>query len=51
LEESFRKEEEKVILEGVRINTKRYVDIFYSIVDQVMPKRNIATNPEEVILL
>lgn len=46
LEYTFKKEEETVILEGVKNNVKRYVEIFYSIVDSIVPSRNI--NPEDV---
>ncbi len=49
IEESLRKEEDKVILEGVKTNVKRYVEIFYGIVDSIMPKRSLNINPEDVL--
>ena len=46
IEETFRKEEEKVIVVGFRKNVKHYIDILYNVVDSILPKRNI--NPEDV---
>jgi hypothetical protein len=46
----LRKEEDKVILDQVKSNTKRYVEIFYEIVEKNMPSRNLSINPEDVKL-
>lgn len=48
MEETFRKEEEREVLERIRTNTKRYVELVYEIVEKNMPGRNIEINPEDV---
>lgn len=49
MEETLRKEEDREILERVRTNTKRYVEVLYEIVEKNMPGRNIEINPEDVL--
>jgi hypothetical protein len=48
MEETLRKEEDREILERIRTNTKRYVEVLYEIVEKNMPARNIEINPEDV---
>jgi hypothetical protein len=49
MEETLRKEEDREILERVRTNTKRYVELLYEIVEKNMPARNVDINPEDVL--
>jgi hypothetical protein len=44
----FHKEDERLILESLRTNTKRYVEIFTDIAEQLMPKRQKPINAEDV---
>lgn len=48
MEETLRKEEDREILERVKTNVKRYVEMIYEIVEKNMPVRNIEINPEDV---
>jgi hypothetical protein len=41
IEEMLRKEEDRNILNQLRTNTKRYVEILYEIVEKNIPQRNI----------
>lgn len=44
----MRKEEDRTILEQIKSNTKRFVDIFYDIVEKNLPDKNQKINPEDV---
>ena len=45
----MRKEEDRTILEQIKSNTKRFVDIFYEIVEKNLPDKNQKINPEDVL--
>jgi len=47
IEETLRKEEERKVVEEIKSNVKRYIEIFYDIVQGIMPKRDMNINPEE----
>lgn len=49
MEEMMRKEEDRTILEQIKSNTKRFVDIFYEIVEKNLPDKNQKINPEDVL--
>jgi hypothetical protein len=35
-------------MEDIKLNVKRYVDMFYHIIENIIPKRNVSQNPEDV---
>lgn len=49
LEEMLRKEEERTLLNDIKTNVDRYINIFYDIVSKQLPPRNTFVNTEEVI--
>lgn len=48
IEEMLRKEEDKIIIEQIKTNVRKYIDIFYDIVEKNKPQRNLQINPEDV---
>lgn len=48
LEGFFRKEEELQMVEGLRKNTARYIDLFSQVAEELMPKRQKPINPDDV---
>lgn len=48
IEETFRKEDEQLIIHGVKNNIKRYVDLFYEVADPLIPEKSLSVNPEDV---
>lgn len=51
IEETLRKEEDRIVLQQLRTNTKRYIEMFYDIVEKNLPQRNMQINPENVSIL
>lgn len=51
LEGFFRKEEEIQMVEGLRRNTARYIDLFSQVAEELMPKRQKPINPDDVRIL
>ena len=49
IQDYFRKEEERPMVDNIKRNTQRYITIFEEIIDELMPSRNIPINPEEVL--
>ena len=47
LENFFRKEDQKEMLESFKTNTLRYIEIFSTIIGQLMPERTTQINPEK----
>ena len=47
----LRKEEDKPILAQIKSNTKKFIEIFYQIVEKNLPLRNIEINPEDVLVV
>lgn len=46
----FHKEDDRQIVDGLRTNTKRYIEIFTELAEQLMPKR-IKQIPEDEVSL
>lgn len=48
IEETLRKETERTLVNDIKTNVQRFVELFYVIVEKNMPQRNSISNPEEV---
>ena len=48
METYFQKEDDRPIVELLRTNTKRYIEIFAELAEQLMPKRQKPYDPEDV---